>query len=156
LVPSFAVGRAQQILFHLDELFCSGRLDPFPIYLDSPMAIQASAVYKQHPDLFDEEALKLQNCEFSWGGQHLHSVPTAEGSMALNDVAGPCLIVAGSGMCTGGRILHHLRHNLARPERLFSSSVIKAKDRWDASSSMVRRRCAFSARPFRSTLRSTL
>ena len=60
LVPAFAVGRTQQILFHLEELFCAGTVEPFPIYLDSPMAIAATRIYEQHPDLFDEEAPDLE------------------------------------------------------------------------------------------------
>jgi metallo-beta-lactamase family protein len=117
LVPAFAVGRTQQILYHLDELFCEGAVAPFPVYLDSPMAIEATNIYRQHPDLFDEEARDLRRaCEIARRHGHVRPTETPAESMALNEAPGPCLIMAGSGMCNAGRILHHLRHNLWRPE----------------------------------------
>jgi metallo-beta-lactamase family protein len=117
LVPAFAVGRTQQILYHLDELFCAGAIKPFPVYLDSPMAIEASKIYRSHPDLFDEEATAMERaCEIIHGQHHVIPTPTPEDSMKLNEAPGPCLIMAGSGMCNAGRILHHLRHGLPRPD----------------------------------------
>jgi metallo-beta-lactamase family protein len=117
LVPAFAVGRTQQILFHLEELFCAGTVKVFPIYLDSPMAIAATKIYQHHPDLFDEEALDLERrCGTLRQNPHVRTTETPAESMALNDVVGPCLIMAGAGMCNAGRILHHLRHGLWRPE----------------------------------------
>ncbi len=113
LIPAFAVGRTQAILFYLAELFRRRVVAPFPIYLDSPLAIKASQIYARHPELADED----------WDEEHerrrlrrdlssLVLCETADESRALNDERGPCAIIAGSGMCTGGRILHHLRHNL--------------------------------------------
>jgi metallo-beta-lactamase family protein len=117
LVPAFAVGRTQQIIYHLDELFCAGTIKPFPIYLDSPMAIEASKIYREYPDLFDDEAKAMERaCEIVRSQRYVKTTPTAQESMKLNDVPGPCLIMAGSGMCNGGRILHHLKHGLWRPE----------------------------------------
>ena len=117
LVPAFAVGRTQQILYHLDELFCSGKVKPFPVYIDSPMAIEATRIYQSHPDLFDEETIDMQRaCDIASRHGHVKPTPTAEDSMALNKAPGPCLIMAGSGMCNAGRILHHLRHGLWQPE----------------------------------------
>ncbi|MCS7090471.1 MAG: MBL fold metallo-hydrolase [Verrucomicrobiota bacterium] len=119
LVPAFAIGRTQQILYHLDELFCAGAVPPFPVYVDSPMALEATEIYARHPDLFDREARALQSsCELVRSHRHVIACPTAEDSMRLNDAPGPCLIMAGSGMCTGGRILHHLKHGLWRPETI--------------------------------------
>ncbi|HKX60534.1 MAG TPA: MBL fold metallo-hydrolase [Verrucomicrobiae bacterium] len=119
LVPAFAVGRTQQILYHLDELFCEGKLQPFPIFIDSPMAIEATRIYARHPDLFDEEATDLERAREVAGHRgHVKPTPTAKDSMALNDVEGPCLIMAGSGMCNAGRILHHLKHGLWKPETI--------------------------------------
>jgi metallo-beta-lactamase family protein len=117
LVPVFAVGRTQLLLYLLAGAFKRGTLSPFPIYIDSPMAIKATKLYAKHVELFDEEALAMQK-----SGQlreHLDTVefcPSADDSRALNDVKGACMIMAGSGMCTGGRILHHFRHNLGRAE----------------------------------------
>jgi metallo-beta-lactamase family protein len=113
LVPAFAVGRTQQILYHLDELFCEGVLKPFPVYLDSPMAIEATRIYQSHPDLFDDDAATIERaCDIIRGRHHLIPTPTPEESMKLNDAPGPCLIMAGTGMCNAGRILHHLKHGL--------------------------------------------
>jgi len=117
LVPAFAVGRTQQILYHLDELFCAGKLKPFPVFLDSPMAIEATKIYRRHPDLFDDEAKALRRaCALTRKQAHVEPTPTAQDSMKLNDVPGPCLIMAGSGMCNAGRILHHLKHGLWQPD----------------------------------------
>jgi metallo-beta-lactamase family protein len=116
LVPVFAVGRAQLLLYLLAGAFKRGTLSPFPIYIDSPMAIEATKLYAKHAELFDEEALAMQRSgELRQELDTVKYCPSADDSRALNDVKGPCLIMAGAGMCTGGRILHHFRHNLARP-----------------------------------------
>lgn len=117
LVPSFAVGRTQDLLYYLDEAFHKENLPSFPIYLDSPMAIQATKIYLQHPELYDEETQVLNlRGQFRKDLAKVHLTATPDQSKAINDVAGTCLIIAGSGMCTAGRIVHHLRHNLWRPE----------------------------------------
>jgi metallo-beta-lactamase family protein len=117
LVPVFAVGRTQLLLYLLAGAFKRKTLPPFPIYLDSPMAIEATRIYGRNNELFDTEALEM----VSTGDlrKHLGSAracPKPGDSRALNTVKGPSLIMAGSGMCTGGRIMHHLRHNLPIPE----------------------------------------
>lgn len=117
LVPAFAVGRSQQILYHLAELFNAGTVEEFPVYLDSPLAIKALEIYLKHPELADEEATAMrQSGKLRRGLRMLHTTVTSAESRELNDVRGPCMIIAGSGMCTGGRILHHLRHNLWKRE----------------------------------------
>jgi len=115
LVPTFAIGRAQTMLYHLAIMFHRGVVKPFHVYLDSPMAIEASKEMVTHPELFDEEALEWKSrgllpLDKAW----FHATVTARDSQSLNDVEGPCLILAGAGMCNGGRILHHLRHGLSR------------------------------------------
>jgi metallo-beta-lactamase family protein len=116
LVPVFAVGRTQLLLYLLAGAFKRGTLSPFPIYIDSPMAIQATKLYGKHVELFDDEALAMQKSgELRQELDTVKFCPSADDSRALNDVKGPCMIMAGAGMCTGGRILHHFRHNLARP-----------------------------------------
>ncbi len=115
LIPAFAVGRAQTVLYYLAELFHKGVVPPFPIYLDSPLAIKATGIYVRHPELADEgwdeesERRQLRKDLAS-----LVFCETSDESRALNNLHGPCVIIAGSGMCSGGRILHHLRHNLWR------------------------------------------
>jgi metallo-beta-lactamase family protein len=115
LVPVFAVGRTQLLLYLLAGAFQRGTLPPFPIYIDSPMAIKATKLYGKHVELFDDEALAmLKSGELRDKLESVEFCPTATDSRALNDVNGPCLIMAGAGMCTGGRILHHFRHGLAK------------------------------------------
>lgn len=116
LVPTFAVGRTQLLLYLLAGAFHRRTLPVFPIYIDSPMAIEATELYRKHPELFDEEALAMQQSgELRENLESVHFCPTANDSRSLNDIKGPCMIMAGAGMCTGGRILHHFRYNLARP-----------------------------------------
>ena len=116
LIPTFAIGRAQQIIYHMAGLFNSGQIKPFPVYLDSPMALKASEVYRNHQDLLDEEFQILkQKGAFPVDLTYFIPSPTGATSKALNEVNGPCMILAGAGMCNGGRILHHLIHNLGNP-----------------------------------------
>jgi metallo-beta-lactamase family protein len=117
LVPVFAVGRTQLLLYLLAGAFKRKTLPKFPIYLDSPMAVSATRIYGRNNELFDEEALQM-----AASGELKRSLSCATPcispgeSQGLNDVKGPSLIMAGSGMCNGGRIMHHLRHNLPIPE----------------------------------------
>jgi metallo-beta-lactamase family protein len=116
LIPSFAVGRTQAVLYYLAELFRSGA-PPFPIFLDSPLAIKASRLYVSYPELADETLDELhERRQLRRDLATLTLCETSDESRALNNLRGPCAIIAGSGMCTGGRILHHLRHNLWKPE----------------------------------------
>ncbi len=116
LVPTFAIGRAQQIIYHLADLFHSGRIRPFPVYLDSPMALRAFDVYRNHQELLDDEyhVLKKKGV-FPLNEEYFIPSQTADSSKALNNLKGPCLILAGAGMCNGGRILHHLSNNISNP-----------------------------------------
>lgn len=113
LVPTFAVGRAQHILYYLALMFREKVVKPFPVFVDSPMAVEASRIYLQHPELYDEELNELRKDHSLL--QDLISVKpsiSADESRALNDLSGPCLIMAGAGMCNAGRILHHFKQNL--------------------------------------------
>ena len=116
LVPIFAVGRAQLLLYMLAGAFQRKTLPQFPIFLDSPMAIEATTIYGRNNELFDAEAQQMiESGELRRNLTSVYRSPKAEDSRALNAVKGPCLIMAGSGMCNGGRIMHHLRHNLPLP-----------------------------------------
>lgn len=113
LVPAFAVGRTQQLFFHLTEAFRKRVVPHFPIYLDSPLAIKATEIYQHNAHMFDDEARGLvATGQFREHLSTLELCNTAEDSKALNAITGPCMIIAGAGMCNGGRIVHHLRHNL--------------------------------------------
>ncbi len=116
LVPTFAVGRAQVLLYLLAIMFREKRVPKFPVFLDSPMAIEATGIYQRHTELLDEEFQALRRVRPL--AEDLASVQTSvtpAESMAINRVEGPCLILAGAGMCNAGRILHHLKENLWRP-----------------------------------------
>ena len=117
LVPTFAVGRAQLLSMLLAWAFREHRIKPFPVYLDSPMAIEASKIYQHHMELFDDAMLKfMHEGSLRQDLATMHLSPTAEDSKKINDVPGPCLVMAGAGMCNAGRILHHLKQNLWKPD----------------------------------------
>jgi len=117
LVPTFAVGRAQLLTLLLASIFRQKIVAPFPIFLDSPMAIEASRIYARHPELFDEDMVAfLKEGPLAHDLATMKMSSTAEDSIAINNCPGPCLVMAGAGMCTAGRILHHLRHNLGNPQ----------------------------------------
>ncbi len=116
IVPTFAVGRAQTLTALVAEIFRKKLLPLFPVFLDSPMAIEASHIYDRHPELFDEEMTAfLQARPIARDLATMRWTATSEESKQINAVPGPCLIMAPSGMCNAGRILHHLRHNVGNP-----------------------------------------
>jgi metallo-beta-lactamase family protein len=114
LIPAFAVGRTQDLLYLMAEHYGEWRLDRWQVFLDSPMAIEATGIYSQYRSLYRAELFR--------DGQHWPVLPnfaataTSEESMSLNRMETGAIIIAGSGMCTGGRIRHHLKHNVWRPE----------------------------------------
>jgi metallo-beta-lactamase family protein len=117
IVPSFALQRTQEILYYLDVLEMKKLLPRLDVYLDSPMAIKITEVYKRYHELFDQDMknlLREHNSPFSFPG--LKMVETVEESKALNQIKSNIMIIAGSGMCTGGRVKHHLVNNISRPE----------------------------------------
>ncbi|HER63675.1 MAG TPA: MBL fold metallo-hydrolase [Desulfobacteraceae bacterium] len=118
LIPSFALERTQEILYHLREGIDDGRLpETLQVFLDSPMAISATQIFRRHPECYDVEAMQIFRTgkdPFSLPG--LHFTRESAESMAINKITGGAVIIAGSGMCTGGRIRHHLKHNLWRDE----------------------------------------
>jgi metallo-beta-lactamase family protein len=117
LVPTFAIGRTQILLYLLGGAFHRRTLTPFPIYVDSPMGIEATRIYKRHVELFDEEALAMQKTgELRAAMRTVRFTKSPRESQALSKASGPCLIMAGAGMCNGGRILNHLRTSLGQPD----------------------------------------
>ena len=124
MIPSFAVGRAQEILFQLGCLYHAGKLDNWTVFLDSPMAIEVTRVYDNWLHIMDNKDIR---CLTQAGRKSLEKfLPTlkfsqsAEESMAINQVKQGAIIIAGSGMCTGGRIRHHFKHRI-----------------WDASNTII-------------------
>ena len=116
VVPSFAVGRTQQLVLLLHELMNAHQIPSIPMFVDSPLAINATEVFRKHPECYDEEVRKfLTNHEDPFGFYRLKYVREASESKALNDLRGPFLVLAASGMCEAGRILHHLRNTIEDP-----------------------------------------
>jgi len=119
LVPTFAIGRSQILLYLLAGAFKRKTLKPFPIFLDSPMAIRATEVYRSHTELFDEEALAMRRAgELAAHLRTAQVCQKAVDSMAIAKRPGPFMVLAGAGMCTGGRILSHLQNHLGDPTTL--------------------------------------
>ncbi len=117
VVPSFAVERSQELLFHMHNLLRAGRIPPMPVYLDSPMAVRVTEVFRRHPELFDEETTAmLERGEHPCDFPRLMLTRSVDESKAIAGNKEPSIIIAGSGMCTGGRIKHHIKHNIERPE----------------------------------------
>jgi metallo-beta-lactamase family protein len=114
LVPAFAVGRTQELVATLHDLCERGDVPNLPIFVDSPMARQATEVFRRHPECFDREAREAFEKKDGepLGFARLRYVTTQDESRALNDRPGPFIVISASGMCEGGRILHHLRHGL--------------------------------------------
>ncbi len=117
IIPSFAVGRAQDIIYLLTDLTRKGKLKGLTLHIDSPLAAEATRITMRHPECFDEEMREMM----AWREENpeaLRVVATANSqeSMALNSIRGGAIILAGSGMCNAGRIKHHLKHNLWRKE----------------------------------------
>ncbi len=128
LIPSFAIGRTQEVLYVLNDLVESGQLPPLPVFVDSPMAREVLRVYQRYRDLYDEEATqRLQAGDEPFTFPGLHLVTTVEESKTLNEFREPCVIIAGSGMCTGGRIKHHLRHSIGDPRNAIVFVGFQAK-----------------------------
>jgi metallo-beta-lactamase family protein len=117
VVPVFAMERAQEVLYLIGKLLRAQRVPAIPVFLDSPMAVEVTQVFNRYPSYLDEEAktiLRAGRPLFEFPGLRL--TPTAADSKAINQVGGPAVILAGSGMATGGRIKHHLKLTIGRPE----------------------------------------
>ncbi|HEY5621158.1 MAG TPA: MBL fold metallo-hydrolase, partial [Pontiella sp.] len=117
VIPSFALERTQELLYHLNNLLNEDRIPHLLAFVDSPMAVKITEVFKKHPELFDEETMAQleagdQPCDFPG----LTMSRTVDQSKSINHIKGTAIIIAGSGMCTGGRIKHHIKNNIGRPE----------------------------------------
>ena len=113
LIPAFSIGRSQEILYHLGNNYKKWRLHDWNVFLDSPMAIEASEIYWDYPHLYDEDATRLRRKLNKMPKlKNLHLTRTVKESQVINRVKSHAIVIAGSGMCNGGRILHHLKHNL--------------------------------------------
>jgi metallo-beta-lactamase family protein len=117
IIPSFALERSQELLYHLNELFLRKEIPPLIVFLDSPMAIRITEVFKRHAELFDKDMMKrLRQGNSFFSFENLKMVQSTEESKAINNIKGSSIIIAGSGMVTGGRIKHHIVNNIKREE----------------------------------------
>lgn len=147
IVPAFSLGRTQEIVYALSKLFAAGKLERFPIFVDSPLSSNVSEIFKTHPECFDKETAELlSKGEDIFGFSNLTYIRDAEESKRLNDFKSPCMIISASGMCESGRVLHHLKNSVSNerntvlivgyqaPETL-GRRLVEAKD---AAGSFVR------------------
>jgi len=119
IIPAFSVGRTQRILYTFNRLMEEGRMKPTPVYVDSPLSLKATQVYAKHRECYDEEAsdiLRQGVDPMKFPG--LKFIETPDQSKALNDLPGPMVIIAASGMCEGGRVLHHLQRTVGDPRNI--------------------------------------
>lgn len=117
MIPSFAIERTQELLFELNELFNNSRIPQVPVFIDSPLAIKMTAVYKKHPECFNKEAVYLiESGDDVFNFPGLKMAVTTEESKMINEIPSPKIIIAGSGMSQGGRILHHEVRYLPDPK----------------------------------------
>lgn len=118
IVPAFAVGRTQELVYALHELTDTGQVPPIDIYVDSPLAVNATEIFRMHPEVYDQETKDFMhetNSGDPFGFDQVSYIREARDSKALNDLTGPAVIISASGMCEAGRILHHLKNNISDP-----------------------------------------
>jgi metallo-beta-lactamase family protein len=117
LIPAFAIGRTQELVYYLHTLHEAGRIPAAPVFVDSPMAVSATDIFKAHPEHYDEEATHrfLDSGQSPFSFSALRYVRSSDESKKLNSLREPCIIIASSGMCEGGRILHHLLLGVGDP-----------------------------------------
>jgi metallo-beta-lactamase family protein len=119
VIPAFSVGRTQQVLYYLNRLTEEGRLKPTKVYVDSPLSLKATRIYAKHRECYDDDAsdiLRQGIDPMKFPG--LQFIESVDQSKALNDLPGPMVIIAASGMCEGGRVLHHLQHTVSDPRNI--------------------------------------
>jgi metallo-beta-lactamase family protein len=130
IVPAFAVGRTQLLVYILHKLFDQGRIPIFPIYVDSPLAVNTTEIYRLHPECFDRETYRvfLNNHQDPFGFNRLIYIRDSAKSKELNNLDTPCMIISASGMAEGGRILHHLINNIEKSQNLILLAGYAAKE----------------------------
>jgi len=130
IVPAFAVGRTQLLVYLIHKLTDQNRIPIFPIFVDSPLAVNATEIYRVHPECFDRETYRifLDNHQDPFGFYRLTYIRDAEKSKELNTFKEACMIISASGMAEGGRILHHLKNNIEEPNNLILFAGYAAKE----------------------------
>jgi metallo-beta-lactamase family protein len=136
VIPSFAVGRTQELVYSLHRLVLANTLPDIPIFVDSPLAVNVTEVFRLHPECYDEDVRDFMNHSHHsdpFGFERLRYIRSVEASKALNDLQGPTVIISASGMCEAGRVQHHLKHTITDP----SNAVLIVS--WQAPYTLGRR-----------------
>jgi metallo-beta-lactamase family protein len=121
IIPAFSVGRTQEIVYVLHQLRIAGKINHVPVYVDSPLSVNVTEVFRKHPECFDQETLAILNAPENndpFGFEQLTYIRDVEQSKALNESSEPCVILAASGMCEAGRIVHHLANGIGNPRNM--------------------------------------
>lgn len=119
IIPSFALERTQEIVYCLNNLWNSQRVPQIPVFVDSPLAVNVTSIFKEYEQYFDEETMAIiQQNDDPFGFARLQYIRDVEDSKKLNSLKGPCIIISASGMCETGRILHHLKNNIENPNNI--------------------------------------
>ena len=119
IIPSFSVGRTQQIVYTLHQLALAGQLPKVPVFVDSPLSVNATEIYRLHPECFNDSIYKfLREKENPFGMENLTYIRESAQSRKLNDLKDPAIIISASGMAEAGRIRHHLKNNIGDPKNL--------------------------------------
>jgi metallo-beta-lactamase family protein len=118
IIPAFAVGRTQELVYGIHQLYRAGKIPEIPIYIDSPLAVDVTDVFRMHPEVFDRHEPLVNDGVNLFDFPLVHYVRSVEESKALNGLHGPAVIISASGMAENGRILHHLRNNVGDPRNL--------------------------------------
>lgn len=119
IVPAFSVGRTQEVVFALNKIFEKQLVPRIPVYVDSPLSVNATEVFRMHPECFDNETVQFMiKHEDPFGFNKLNYITDVEDSKRLNEQTGPCMIISSSGMCEAGRVLHHLANNIENPNNI--------------------------------------
>ena len=129
IVPAFAVGRTQQLVLLMHELTNENAIPNIPIFVDSPLAVNVTEIFRKHGDLWDKDTAALGvNGEDPFGFKRLRYIRDVQESKALNDIRSPFMVISASGMCEAGRILHHLRNNIENPRNTILITGFQAEN----------------------------
>lgn len=121
IIPAFSVGRTQEIVYVLHKLSVAGKIDHLPVFVDSPLSVNVTEVFKRHPECFDDETWKIINADHDndpFGFERLTYIRDVEDSKALNEREGPFIVISSQGMCEAGRVLHHLANTIGDPRNM--------------------------------------
>ncbi|MER3523258.1 MAG: MBL fold metallo-hydrolase [Ignavibacteria bacterium] len=121
IIPAFSVGRTQELVYVLHKLSLAGKIDHLPVFVDSPLSVNVTEVFRNHPECFDSETWEILNADHDndpFGFERLQYIRDVEQSKALNDRPGPFIVISSQGMCEAGRVLHHLANGIGDPRNM--------------------------------------